>query len=159
LFFKLVHLSHKLQMHAVVLLHNYYHRKQCPQLQFLSFEEVCMQALIINEPLGAYLLKTISDSENLSLLEESITRACNISMALFDNDARTIETWPVEKVAIFLADANREKCFLEKDTLVNGVFSLVEMDVEGQKDEDMLEKFVISKVESQTGKQIPISTV
>jgi hypothetical protein len=86
-------------------------------------------------------------------------RACNISVALFDNDTRTIETWPVEKVAIFLADVKREKCFLEKDTMANGVFSLVEIEVEGQKDEDVLEKFVISKVESRTGKQNLSSTV
>jgi hypothetical protein len=146
-------------MHAVVLLYNYYHRKQCPQFQFLPFEEICQQALVTNVPLGAYLVKTVSDSENLSLVEESIMRACNISVALFDNDTRTIETWPVEKVAIFLADVKREKCFLEKDTMANGVFSLVEIEVEGQKDEDVLEKFVISKVESRTGKQNLSSTV
>lgn len=146
-------------MHAIVLLYNYYYRKQCPQFEFLSFESLCKMAVIINEPLLAYLDKTASHSENLSLVEESITRACDISMALFDNDTTTIKTWPVEKVAIFLADAKREICFLEKDTLVEGVFALVEIEVEGQKDEDALEKIALSKVENRTGMQHFVRTV
>ncbi|KAF3336655.1 hypothetical protein FCM35_KLT19241 [Carex littledalei] len=139
------------QMHAVVLLYNYYHRKQCPQLEFLSLETLCKVAVIKNEPLLAYLEKAILPSQNLSLVEKSIMRACNISKALWDHDARTIETWPVEKVAVFLADAKREKCFLERDSFVKGVFSLVDIEVEGQKGVFSLEDFTLSKVESRTG--------
>ncbi|XP_078172499.1 uncharacterized protein LOC144566353 [Carex rostrata] len=139
------------QMHAVVLLYNYYHRKQCPQLEFLSLETLCKVAVNKNESLLAYLGKTILPSQNFSLVEKSITRACSISKALWDHDARTIETWPVEKVAVFLADDKRERCFLERDSFVMGVFSLLEIEVEGQKSEDLLEDFTLSKVESQTG--------
>ncbi|KAF3341290.1 hypothetical protein FCM35_KLT10134 [Carex littledalei] len=137
------------QMHAVVLLYNYYHRKQCPQLEFLSLETLCKVAVVANSPLLSYMDKTALCSENLSLVEKSIMRACNISKALWDHDTRTMETWPVEKVAVFLFDEKREKCFLERDTFVKGVFSLVEIEVEGQI--FTCENFTLSKVESRTG--------
>ncbi|XP_078170480.1 uncharacterized protein LOC144564756 isoform X2 [Carex rostrata] len=139
------------RMHAIVLLYNYYHRKQHPQLKFLSLETLCEMAVNENPPLLAYLEKTISLSKSLSLVEKSIMRACNISKALFDHDTRIMETWPIEKVAVFIADAKREKCFLERDSLVEGFFSLLEIEVEGQKPMDLLENSTISKVESRTG--------
>ncbi|KAF3337538.1 hypothetical protein FCM35_KLT18125 [Carex littledalei] len=139
------------QMHAIVLLYNYYHRKQHPQLEFLSLETLCEMAVVANAPLLAYLEKTISPSKSPSLVEKSIMKACNISKALLDHDTRTMETWPVEKVAVFMADEKREKCFLERDSFVKGVFSLLEIEVEGKKAEDFLENFMLSKVESRTG--------
>lgn len=80
-------------------------------------------------------------------------RACNISKALLDHDTRTMQTWPVEKVAVFIADDKREKCFLQRDSLVKGFFSLMEIEVEGRKPEDLLQNLTISKVESRTGMQ------
>ena len=112
----------QLQMHAIVLLYNYYHRKQHPQLKFLSLETLCEMAVNANPPLLGYLEKTISLSKSLSLVEKCIMRACNISKALLDHDTRTMETWLVEKVAVFITDAKREKCFLERDSLVEVFF-------------------------------------
>ncbi|KAJ3704653.1 hypothetical protein LUZ61_008358 [Rhynchospora tenuis] len=138
------------QMHAVTILYNYYHRKHCPELEFLYFESLCKIAVNCNEPLLAYLDKIRSNSDNPSLVEENIMHGCNLSMALYDQDTSKIEAWPIETVAVFLVDAKREKCFLNKDTLVKGVFSLVEKDLEGEKAEDVHKK-ILSEVKSLTG--------
>ncbi|KAJ3687778.1 hypothetical protein LUZ61_016942 [Rhynchospora tenuis] len=139
------------QMHTIAIVYNYYYRKHFPDFESVSFETLCKTAVLCNEPLLAFLDKTRSNSDNPSLVEENIMRGCHIATALSDQDPSKKEVWPIETVAVFLTDAKREKCFLNKDTLVKGVFSLVEKDVEGQKAEDVLKKIALSEIESLTG--------
>ncbi|KAJ1695900.1 hypothetical protein LUZ63_012598 [Rhynchospora breviuscula] len=139
------------QMHVVAIMYNYYYRKHCPEFESLPFDALCKIAVNSNGPLLAYLDIIRSNSDKPSTVEESIMLGCNIATVLSDQDQSKIETWPIETVAVFLVDAKREKCFLNKDTLVKGVFSLVEKDVEGQKAGDEHKKIAVSEVESLTG--------
>ncbi|KAJ4786568.1 hypothetical protein LUZ62_037814 [Rhynchospora pubera] len=139
------------QMHAIVIMYNYYYQKHCPEFETLPFDTLCKNAVTCNEPLLAYLDQIRSNSDKPSMVEESIMLGCNIAKALSDQDQSKIETWPIETVAVFLADAKRENCFLNKDTLVKGAFSLMEKDVEGQKVGDEHKQIALSEVESLTG--------
>lgn len=78
-----------LQMHSVVLLYNYYHRKQFPQLKFLAFEPFCKMASIANPSLLMYMKFMLKYEEgpgnldkHLSVMEKMVMDACKISSAL-----------------------------------------------------------------------------
>ncbi|XP_026420975.1 uncharacterized protein LOC113317041 isoform X2 [Papaver somniferum] len=137
------------QMHAVVLLYNYYHRKQFPHLEFLDFESFCKVSVNAAPGLCGHMnhmqiSKSVSDeSENLlSPTEKAIQDACNISLALdASKDAPCTDGWPVSKVAIFLTDSTNN-CFLVFSATTEGVWSLIEktIDDSDRKLEDKLEK-------------------
>ncbi|KAI3832063.1 hypothetical protein MKX03_008942 [Papaver bracteatum] len=137
------------QMHAVVLLYNYYHRKQFPHLEFLDFESFCKVSVNATPGLCGHMnhmqiSKSISDEpENLlSPTEKAIQDACNISLALdASKDSPCTNGWPVSKVAIFLTDSTNN-CFLVFSATTEGVWSLVEKtsDDSNRKLEDKLEK-------------------
>ncbi|KAJ6377788.1 hypothetical protein OIU78_028081 [Salix suchowensis] len=123
------------QVHAVVLLYNYYHRKQYPQLEFLCFESFCKLAVVIKPALMAHirLFQRSNDTESqpFPLLEESIMEACNISMSLdASEDDLNIDGWPISKVAVFLVDSRKENCFLQFGSITEGVWSVIEKDVD-----------------------------
>ncbi|KAF9679147.1 hypothetical protein SADUNF_Sadunf07G0109700 [Salix dunnii] len=123
------------QVHAVVLLYNYYHRKQYPQLEFLCFESFCKLAVVIKPGLMAHirLLQRSNDTESqpFPLLEESIMEACSISMSLdASEDDLNIDEWPISKVAVFLVDSRKENCFLQFGSIIEGVWSVIEKDVD-----------------------------
>ncbi|KAJ6733883.1 ALEURONE LAYER MORPHOGENESIS PROTEIN [Salix koriyanagi] len=123
------------QVHAVVLLYNYYHRKQYPQLEFLCFESFCKLAVVIKPALMAHirLFQRSNDTESqpFPLLEESIMEACSISMSLdASEDDLNIDGWPISKVAVFLVDSRKENCFLQFGSITEGVWSVIEKDVD-----------------------------
>ncbi|KAL9340091.1 hypothetical protein Peur_066310 [Populus x canadensis] len=140
------------QVHAVVLLYNYYHRKQYPQLEFLCFENFCKLAVVIKPALMAHirLLQRSNDSESqpFPLMEESIMEACSISMSLdASEDDLNIDGWPISKVAVFLVDSRKENCFLQFGSITEGVWAVIEKDVdvsnnslEGTMDSDHVNK-------------------
>ncbi|XP_011026403.1 PREDICTED: uncharacterized protein LOC105127021 isoform X2 [Populus euphratica] len=140
------------QVHAVVLLYNYYHRKQYPQLEFLCFENFCKLAVVIKPALMAHirLLQRSNDTEPqpFPLMEESIMEACSISMSLdASEDDLNIDGWPISKVAVFLVDFRKENCFLQFGSITEGVWSVIEKDVdasnnslEGTMDSDHVNK-------------------
>lgn len=140
------------QVHAVVLLYNYYHRKQYPQLEFLCFENFCKLAVVIKPALMAHirLLQRSNDTESqpFPLMEESIMEACSISMSLdASEDDLNIDGWPISKVAVFLVDSRKENCFLQFGSITEGVWSVIEKDVdvsssslEGTMDSDHVNK-------------------
>ncbi|KHN30102.1 hypothetical protein glysoja_010480 [Glycine soja] len=71
------------QVHSVVLLYNYYHRKQYPELAFLSFVEFCRLALVLRSTLSVHMKSMLKPDETelveqLSLTEGKILNACNI---------------------------------------------------------------------------------
>ncbi|GAB4850788.1 hypothetical protein Ancab_030088 [Ancistrocladus abbreviatus] len=123
------------QMHAVVLLYNYYHRKCRPNLELLEFDSFCKLAVVLKPNLYSYmkLMKLANYHElndldkQLSLTENMMMEACDISTSLdASKDIPVIEGWPISKVAIFLVDAQKENCYLLHGIITQGVWSLIE---------------------------------
>uniref|UniRef100_A0A6N2NBX5 DRBM domain-containing protein n=1 Tax=Salix viminalis TaxID=40686 RepID=A0A6N2NBX5_SALVM len=125
------------QLYAVVLLYN--HRKQHPQLEFLCFENFCKIAVVVKPALLAHirLLQRSNDtkSQTFPLLEERIMEACSISMSLdASEDDLNIEGWPISRVAVLLIDSKKENCFLQFGSITEGVWSVIEKDVDVSND-------------------------
>ncbi|KAK4415855.1 hypothetical protein Salat_2692900 [Sesamum alatum] len=124
------------QMHAVVLLYNYHHRKQKPELMFLEFSFFCKLALIVSPPLIAFMDRMIesksmekngAEDHQLSVTEKAIKDACDIAAALdASRDVPEIEGWPISKVAVLLLDSKQENCLLQFGAVTKGVWSLIE---------------------------------
>ncbi|KAH9727661.1 hypothetical protein KPL70_008759 [Citrus sinensis] len=127
------------QVHAVVLLYNYYHIKQHRQLKFEGFESFSKLAVVLKPTLLAHmkLLQRSNDSElddpdkQLSVTEKKIMDACDISNSLdASKDIPSTEGWPISKVAVLLIDSRKENCFLKHSSMTEGVFSLIEKDLD-----------------------------
>ncbi|XXG79896.1 hypothetical protein AAC387_Pa09g0864 [Persea americana] len=127
-----------MQMHAVVLLYNYYHRKQFPGLEFLGFDSFCKVAVNARPSLLAYMkfMQRCNDEEGeldtqLSITEEMVMSACNICRELdASRDAPSMEKWPVFKVAVFVVDSTKMNCLLQFSSKTQGVWSLIEKDID-----------------------------
>ncbi|KAL7121530.1 hypothetical protein ACP275_02G187700 [Erythranthe tilingii] len=136
------HRSVARQMHAVVVLYNYYHRKPKPELEFLDFVPFSKLALSLRPNLIPFM-KFTNESESiefdgnengLSETEKAIKNACDITKALDANqDFLTIENCPVSKVAVLLIDSKRENCLLQFGSATEGVWSLIEKEVSDEK--------------------------
>ncbi|KAK3419578.1 hypothetical protein EUGRSUZ_G00179 [Eucalyptus grandis] len=127
------------QVHGVVILYDYYHRKQHRQLEFLGFESFCKLIAVLKPPLLAYMkyLQRNDDAElvdpekQLSLTEKTIMNACDLCMRLSaSKDIPDIEGWSISEVAVFLVDSRKENCLLLFSKDSNGVCSLFEKDVD-----------------------------
>ncbi|XP_044500835.1 uncharacterized protein LOC123221919 isoform X2 [Mangifera indica] len=125
------------QVHAVVLLYNYYHRKQQPHLRFEGFESFCKLVVILRPALLTHLklLLRSDDSElddldkQISLTEKAVMDACDIAKTLdASKDVPITEGWPISKVVVFLIDTKKEKCFLQFHFITQGVWSMIEKD-------------------------------
>ncbi|TYH55523.1 hypothetical protein ES332_D09G240800v1 [Gossypium tomentosum] len=122
------------QVHAVVLLYNYFLRKRHPDLRYLDFENFCKWALVLKPNLKSHmkLMVRTDDTElsevesQFSLLEKAIQDACVISRSL---DALSAKGLPVSKVSILLTDLSKENCILLDGSITRGVHSLIEKDV------------------------------
>lgn len=125
-------------MHAVVLLYNYYHRKQFPGLEFLGFESFCKVAVNARPGLLAYMkfMQRCTDNSGeldmeLSITEEMVMSACNICRELnASRDAPSMEKWPVFKVAVFVVDSTKMNCLLQFSSKTQGSWSLIEKDLD-----------------------------
>ncbi|KAH9606878.1 hypothetical protein KSS87_019712 [Heliosperma pusillum] len=130
------------QVHAVVLLYNYYHRKQNPGLVFLEFISFCKLATVLKPTLLSYLsfMQSSDNSEvelelddlekDMSLTEKEVVNACDVSRSLdVSSEKPSIDGWPISKVAVFLVDSKRENCFLFHSSITQGVWSVIEKDV------------------------------
>ncbi|CAK9161129.1 unnamed protein product [Ilex paraguariensis] len=128
-----------MQVHAVVVLYNYYQRKQHPELEFLDFESFCKLAATLKPTLMAHM-KLMQQSDNiefddlenqLSATEKAIMDACNISLVLdASKDVPIIEGWPISKVAVLLIDSRKENCLLQFSTITHGIWSVIEKDLD-----------------------------
>nr|GLL25238.1 uncharacterized protein LOC109161585 [Ipomoea trifida] len=139
------------QMHAVVLLYNYYHRKRHHELEFLdfiSFTKLAVVlkpisftklAVVLKPTLVAYMnlmrqadYSKMDGFENeLSQTEKAIVNACSVSSALdASKTVPIVDGWPVSKVAIFLVNLRKENCMLIDSSITHGVWSVIEKDVE-----------------------------
>ncbi|KAL0464897.1 UNVERIFIED_CONTAM: hypothetical protein Slati_0377300 [Sesamum latifolium] len=126
------------QMHAVVLLYNYYHRKQKPDLEFLDFVSFCKLALLLRPSLIPFMkmmneseLVELSGAENqLSVTEKAVKDACDIALALdASKDIPATEGCPISKVAVLLIDSEEENCLLLFGAITEGVWSLIEKEL------------------------------
>lgn len=139
--FTLVQLLMLLQMHAVVLLYNYYERKRHPETEYVGFEPFCKLAVTLKPSLMLHMKLLVHGSptdsnkeesdDDLSKTEKAILDACNISLVLDPSkDIPSTGKWPFSKVAVLLIDANKETCFLSLSSVTKGVWSLIEKDVD-----------------------------
>ncbi|KAK4355103.1 hypothetical protein RND71_024074 [Anisodus tanguticus] len=123
------------QLHAVVLLYNYYQRKQNPQAQYLDFLSFCKLAVTLKPVLVSYMKfmnqpdpTGSKDMDNdLSVTEKAIQDACKISCALdASKDVPSINEWLIAKVSVLLLDSKKENCWLLYSSVTDGVWSLLE---------------------------------
>ncbi|CAI0397085.1 unnamed protein product [Linum tenue] len=127
------------QVHAVVLLYNYYHRRQHPELNFMNFESFCKLAVMLRPNLLPYMKLTrcsndtvLVDRENqLSLTEKKVMDACSIATSLdASKEAPAVNGSAVSRVAVLLVDSTKKKALLQFGSITDGVWSAVEKDVE-----------------------------
>ncbi|KAK4286592.1 hypothetical protein QN277_003126 [Acacia crassicarpa] len=127
------------QVHSVVLLYNYYYRRQHPELPFFPFDEFCKLAVVLKPTLLAYMnfMQQCSETElndvekQLSVVEKTIMDACDICNCLdASKNVPNIEGWPIAKVTVLLIDCKKEKCFLLYNSITKGVWSVIEKDVD-----------------------------
>ncbi|CAL0324048.1 unnamed protein product [Lupinus luteus] len=123
------------QVHSVVLLYNYYHRKQHPELTFLKFGEFCKLAVVLRPPLLGYMKYTqkpdetelVDAEKQLSLTEKRIMDACDTCTCLdATKNVPNIKGWPISKVAVLLIDSAKKNCFLLFSSMTGGVWSVLE---------------------------------
>lgn len=137
----LVQLLMLLQMHAVVLLYNYYERKRHPETEYVGFEPFCKLAVTLKPSLMLHMKLLVHGSpadsnkeesdDDLSETEKAILDACNLSLVLDPSkDVPSTGKWPFSKVAVLLIDAAKENCFLSSSSVTKGVWSLIEKDVD-----------------------------
>ncbi|KAG9447072.1 hypothetical protein H6P81_013200 [Aristolochia fimbriata] len=123
-------------MHAVVVLYNYYHRKNFHYLEFLDFISFCKLA-VIEKPVLLQFMKVMQiekpdvvDAE-LSITEQMILDACNICIGLDPlKDFPNTEGWSVSKVVVFVVDSKNENCLLQFSSVTQGVWSLIEKNLD-----------------------------
>ncbi|KAJ6420579.1 hypothetical protein OIU84_028009 [Salix udensis] len=61
--------------------------------------------------------------------------ACSISMSLdAAEDDLNIDGWPISRVAVLLIDSKKENCFLQFGSITEGVWSVIEKDVDVSND-------------------------
>ncbi|XP_019165594.1 PREDICTED: uncharacterized protein LOC109161584 isoform X2 [Ipomoea nil] len=133
------------QLHCIVLLYNYYHRKQYPQAEYLDFKSFC-ELVVTLKPVLAWHMNCkksqsdsveLNDSENqFSITEKAIQGACNLSSMLDASKANPVmEGWEISKVSVLLLDSKKENCFLRFGSVNDGVWSVLEKDLENSTSE------------------------
>ncbi|XP_012570395.1 uncharacterized protein [Cicer arietinum] len=134
------------QVHSAVLLYNYYHRKQNPELEFVAFKDFCKLFVNLRPALLPYMKFTqkpdetdlVDVDQQLSLTEKEIASSCDICTHLdASKNVPNIEGWPITKVAVLLVNSKKENCFLLFCSITDGVWSLIEkyVDTSGQSSE------------------------
>lgn len=77
-------------------------------------------------------------SQNLdnqfSITEKMIMDACDISKNLdASTEVPNIEGWPISKVSVLLVDSKKENCYLLFSSITQGVWSVIQKDVDVSK--------------------------
>ncbi|EOA39916.1 hypothetical protein CARUB_v10008604mg [Capsella rubella] len=150
------------QVHALVLLYNYYHRKDNPHLECLSLESFRDLATDMRPALLQHLKEESgrdADSEYTVLLEKVIVDACRLSMGLdASSDIFFLNKLPIRKVAVLLVDSEKKNCYLKHSSITQGVWSLLENPIEkekatiaNQKEEVVFQKVAFAAVKEAAG--------
>lgn len=126
-------------MYAVVLLYNYYQRKLNPESEFVNSESFCNLVVTLRPSLKPYVkIMDLPDNKKpdgpeneLLLTKKTIVHACNVSLALdASKDYPYTEKWAISKVAVLLVDSSKENCFMQFGSITQGVWSVIEKDVD-----------------------------
>uniref|UniRef100_A0A0D3H8W0 DRBM domain-containing protein n=1 Tax=Oryza barthii TaxID=65489 RepID=A0A0D3H8W0_9ORYZ len=128
-------------VHMAVILYNYYHRKQFPQLAFADAMRFFKCAsLTLGDSLLAYSNMvhqhekssgSPGEGVNLSVTDKAVVDACGIAEALDANqDSPDMAMWPISKVAVLLLDSTRKRCLLESGSVGKNVRSLLEKEID-----------------------------
>lgn len=152
-----------IQVHALVLLYNYYHRRDNPHLECLSFESFRSLATVMRPALLQHLKEESGrdgDSEQTVLLEKVIVDACSLSMSLdASSDLFVLNKCPIRKVAVLLVDSEKKNCYLKHSSITQGVWSLLENPIEKektamekQKEEVVFQKVAFTAIKEAAGK-------
>ncbi|XP_031481095.1 uncharacterized protein LOC116251144 [Nymphaea colorata] len=116
------------QMHAVVLLYNYFHRKQFPEVEFLDYQAFIKVAVIAKKMLLSFV--NCGQGGQKTITEKMIMEAfdiCNGLNALTSLPRK--DSWPVSKVSVLLVDTAKQNFLLEFGSVIHGVWSLIEKDI------------------------------
>ncbi|CAN6981553.1 unnamed protein product [Brassica rapa subsp. trilocularis] len=136
------------QVHAVVLLYNYYHRREHPHLERLPFESFRSLTTVMRPA----LLPHFKESGEDGVLEKVIVDACSLSMSLdASSDFSTLKKWPIRKVAVLLVDSKKTCCYLQHSSITQGVWSLLEKPIECQSEEATFQKVAFAAIKEATG--------
>ncbi|KAF8103994.1 hypothetical protein N665_0181s0017 [Sinapis alba] len=149
------------QVHAVVLLYNYYHRREHPHLECLSFESFRSLTTVMRPALLPHF-KEFGDGvlEQTVLLEKVIVDACSLSISLdASSDFSSLKKWPIKKVAVLLVDSKKTCCYLQHSSITQGVWSLLEKTIEREKnaavecqnEEAIFQKVAFAAIKEATG--------
>ncbi|KAJ0250817.1 Uncharacterized protein HA466_0140980 [Hirschfeldia incana] len=138
------------QVHAVVVLYNYYHRRDHPHLECLLFESFRSLATVMRPALLPHF-----EESGEALLEKAFVDACSLSMSLVgaSTDFSSLKKWPIRKVAVLLVDSKKSCCYLQQSSITQGVWSLLEKTAagEGQNEEAVFQKVAFAAIEEATG--------
>lgn len=142
-----------------MLLYNYYHRKDNPHLECLSFESFRSLATVMKPALLQHLKEDGGVSGQTVLLEKVIVDACSLSMSLdASSDLFILNKCPIRRVAVLLVDSEKKSCYLQHSSITQGVWSLLEKPIEkekaareNQKEEGVFQKVAFAVVKEATG--------
>ena len=145
-----------IQIHAVVLLYNYYHRREHPHLACLSFDSFRSLTTVMRPALLPHFKDSGEDGvlEQTVFLEKVIVDACSLSMSLdASSDFSSLKKWPIKKVAVLLVDSKKTCCYLQHSSITQGVWSLLEKAAaaEGQNEEAIFQKVSFAAIKEATG--------
>ena len=107
----------------------------------MAFDEFCKLVVAQRPSLSAHMKFTqkaeetelVNVMKQLSLAEQKIMEACDICRSLdtsSESVVPNIEGWPISKVAVLLVDNKMENCFLLFGSITEGVWSLIEREVD-----------------------------
>lgn len=146
-----------IQVRAVVVLYNYYHRREHPHLECLSFETFRSLTTDVKPALLPHFKES---GDGVVLLEKVIVDACSLSISLdASSDFSTLEKWPIKKVSVLLVDSKKTCCYLQHSSITQGGWSLLEKTIErekaaaaeGQSEEAIFQKVAFAAVKEATG--------
>lgn len=143
-----------IQVRAVVVLYNYYHRREHPHLECLSFETFRSLTTVVKPALLPHFKES---GDGVVLLEKVIVDACSLSMSL--DASSDFSKWPIKKVSVLLVDSKKTCCYLQHSSITQGVWSLLEKAIErekaaaaeGQSEEAIFQKVAFSAIKEATG--------
>lgn len=128
-----------LQVHAVVLLYNYYQRKLQPELEFLNLVSFCELVAVLKPALMPFMklmhqsdYSQLEGQENqLSPTEKAIQDGCDLCRILEASKCTPVaQGRPINKVAVLVIDSSMENCLLLHSAATQGVWSVIEKELD-----------------------------
>ncbi|CAN6448843.1 unnamed protein product [Victoria cruziana] len=116
------------QMHAVVLLYNYFHRKQFPEVKFLDYQPFIKISVIAKKMLLSFV--NCGQGGRQTITEKMMMEAFDICKGFNDlTSPPRKDSWPVLKVSVLLVDTTKQNFLLQFGSVIHGVWSMIEKDI------------------------------